>query len=343
MSRARDFFKGIEGVKRRTDISKAEIDFKLRKVYEQQRKALSKELGAINRNFSAYAQTDQARARLSLSVQEYLDLTAKQVDRAVTDTVQQVARQTAEAHVKAEQKLLRSAGLKPTPQAFLVGQNEISTTVARTLEKILRGTAYPDGYTLSQRIWGNSQALHKDIHTIIMEGMREGRSIADISDRIKSFVDPKVAKLWNKELADGYRVYRRNVEYNSQRLARTVAQHAYQTATEDRARSNPFIVGFRWIANGGRACPICLARDGTVYEKGTAPLDHPNGMCTLEPVFAGEEGDPTASGRAGGQQADGDPFAGMSMDDRLVAWDGHAVDSNDPGLAAWARSRGYTD
>lgn len=330
MSIDKDYRRQIAEIKRRTDISKAEAERLISQAYKEAQKALKEELRKIDENAPRATATAQANG----AVKQYADDMVKALEQATSEAVKKAARQTAEAHVKAEQNLLMSAGLKPTPQVFLVGQNEVNATVARTLDKILKGTAYPDGYTLSQRIWSNSQAVHKDIHTIIMNGMQQGKSIADISDSIKGYVDPKVYKDWNKLMQDGYKVHRRNVEYNSQRLARTVAQHSYQQATEDRARSNPFIVGFRWIANGSRACPICLDRDGTVYDVGSAPLDHPNGMCVLEPVFMGEDGDPTARARSESE----DPFAGMSMDDRLVAW---AHGGEDPELSAWGRRLGY--
>lgn len=315
MSRKRDFEKEIEAVKAMKDKSQAEIDFKLRKIYEAQQRALKKELDAINQALSAHDARTASQAKLERLMQEYTRQTVQAVEQATKDTVQQVARQTAEAHIKAEQNLLRGVGAKAKPEAYLVGQNEVNATVARTLDGILKGNAYPNPYTISQRIWTNATEVQKDIHTIIMNGMQQGKSIADISDSIARFVDPRASKDWNKLMEDGYKVHRRNVEYNSQRLARTVAQHSYQQATEDRARQNPFITGLRWLANGSRPCPLCMDRDGTVYEVGSAPLDHPNGMCTLEPVIDDR-----------------------GIDDRLVAWAHGAEDSE---LDAYARSLGY--
>lgn len=315
MGRARDFKKEIEAIKAMKDKSQAEIDFKLRKIYEAQRKALKKELAAIDRQISAYTTKTDAQAKVINATQAYTASTAQQVEQATVQTVKHIARQTAEAHVKAGQQLLKSAGAKATPQAYIVGQNEINATVARTLDGILKGNAYPNPYPLSQRIWTNAQAVQRDIHTIIMNGMQQGKSVADISDSITRFVNPRESKDWNKVMEDGYKVHRRNVEYNAQRLARTVGQHSYQKATEDRIRGNPFVTGVRWIANGSRPCPICMDRDGTVYAKGEAPLDHPNGMCTLEPVIDDR-----------------------GLDDRLVDWVHGTEDSE---LDAYARSLGY--
>lgn len=315
MSRKRDFEKEIEAVKALKDKSQAEIDFKLKKIYEAQRRSLEKELDQINRALADYEARTNAQARLTQAAKDYTQATAKSTEKAIEDAVSQVARQTAESHVNAEQNLLRSAGAKPTPQARILAGNAVNSTVARTADGILKGWVYPDKYPLSQRIWGNSLAVQRDILNITMNGIQQGKSIADISDEIKRFVDPNAYKDWNKIMDDGFKVHRRNVEYNAQRLARTVSQHAYQQATEDMARQNPFITGLRWIANGSRPCPICQARDGTVYEVGQAPLDHPNGMCVLEPVID-ERG----------------------MDDRLAAW---VHGEEDQELSAWGRSLGY--
>jgi hypothetical protein len=313
--RGKDFKKEIEEVAKRKDISQAEADFKIRKIYEAQKRAIEKELKEVNRQITEHTTRTDAQTKLLNATKQYTAQTAQAVDKATKGIVQQVARETAEAHVKAGQQLLQSAGAKRTIQASMIANNEVNATVARTLKQILDGNAYPNPYTLSQRIWLNVEANQKDIHTIIMSGMQEGKSIADISDMITQYVDPRVSKNWNKRMADGFYVHRRNVEYNAQRLARTVAQHSYQKATEDRARSNPFITGFRWLANGSRPCPICIARDGRVYAKGEAPLDHPNGMCTLEPVIQDDE-----------------------VDARLIAWTKGAEDRE---LTAYARQLGY--
>ena len=315
MSKTRDFKQELADVAKRKDISQAEADFKMRKIYEQQARALKKELKAIDNALDAHTQLIEARARLTQATQRYTELLAKQAEEATRRGVQQVARETAEAHIKAGQQMLQDAGAKRAAQAGILAQNEANATVARVMDGIGNGGAYSGRAGLSQRIWGNSKAIHDDIQTIITNAMQQGKSIADISDLITKYVDPAARKDWNKLMQDGFHVHRRDVEYNAQRLARTVSQHAYQNATEDRARGNPFITGFRWLANGSRACALCLERDGTIYGKGEAPLDHPNGMCVLEPVID-EDG----------------------TDARLAAW---MRGEEDRELTGYARQLGY--
>ena len=80
-------------------------------------------------------------------------------------------------------------------------------------------------------------------------------------------------------------IFSHKVDYNAQRLVRTLTTHAYQKAVVDATYNDPALVGYRWVANGSRACPICLDRDGTVFLKDQVPWDHPNGMCYIEPVY----------------------------------------------------------
>ena len=51
------------------------------------------------------------------------------------------------------------------------------------------------------------------------------------------------------------------------------------------------VLGIRWRANGSRVCEICKARDGQVYPKNELPLDHPNGMCVMEPIYLADSDD----------------------------------------------------
>ena len=69
------------------------------------------------------------------------------------------------------------------------------------------------------------------------------------------------------------------VDYNAQRLARTMISHAYQQSIERSVQYSPFVTGIQWHASGSRPCPLCQDRDGVIYAKGDMPMDHPNGMC----------------------------------------------------------------
>jgi hypothetical protein len=76
------------------------------------------------------------------------------------------------------------------------------------------------------------------------------------------------------------------VDYNAQRLARTLVSHAYQQALVRTTQKNPFVTKYQWEAsNSTRICPLCASRDGVLFDKDDLPLDHPNGMCTFIAVM----------------------------------------------------------
>ena len=83
---------------------------------------------------------------------------------------------------------------------------------------------------------------------------------------------------------DKVKIFKKQVDYNAQRLARTLVQHAYQQSIVEVTLNNPFITSYMWISNGSRACEKCIEMDGNIYEKDQLPLDHPNGMCIIEMV-----------------------------------------------------------
>jgi hypothetical protein len=65
-----------------------------------------------------------------------------------------------------------------------------------------------------------------------------------------------------------------------------LVQHGYQQSFIAATQKNPFITEYIWRSNGSRVCPLCMDRDGRVFQKSDLPMDHPNGMCTIEPVVA---------------------------------------------------------
>lgn len=106
-------------------------------------------------------------------------------------------------------------------------------------------------------------------------------------------MDAKRARYVGEEIKDSF--YFGQVDYNAQRLARTMISHAYQQSFENVNRNDPFVIGYRWLTSNfhGRVCDICRERAETdqydlgtgVFPKDALPLDHPNGMCTFEAVM----------------------------------------------------------
>lgn len=150
---------------------------------------------------------------------------------------------------------------------------------------IVTGKIYDKPWDLSSSIWKAGAKTQRDVETIISQGLIQNKSVEDISKAVSKYVRPSKIKDW-----DWNKVYpgvSRSVEYNSQRLVRTLIQHSFQAAMVSVEKSNPFCQAIQWnsAAIEGRTCEICLDRDGQKFLPKDLPFDHPNGLCWFEPVI----------------------------------------------------------
>lgn len=212
--------------------------------------------------------------------QEYLNQLAGRLTDASDEVSQEIDRvirssmkTTAQGVVDAQRKFLSKIGMFGAVGAFSHVPNEIVTSIAT-------GNIYDDNWSLSAAIWGMSKKTHKDINKIIAEGVALNKSAYDIAKDLEQYVNPLARKEW-----DWSKVYpgtNKVIDYNAQRLARTLVAHAYQQSLEKTCEKNPFVTGYKWVsANSDRTCELCKERDGQIYAKGDLPLDHPNGLCTF--------------------------------------------------------------
>lgn len=162
------------------------------------------------------------------------------------------------------------------------------------VRKLITGQIYEQGWSLSKALWGDNEKTMQDIYTLVAKGIAENKSVYDIAKDLEIYVNPTKKKPWNpvikmKNTKTGEyeykRIYKEKVDYVSQRLARTLSQHAYQQSLVETTEKNPFVQEFVWISNGSRPCEICEKRNGKHYKKNELPLDHPNGMCTFDVVI----------------------------------------------------------
>ena len=183
--------------------------------------------------------------------------------------------------VDANAKWLNSIG-------FNVGDFDVafSNVPKNVVERLVNGQIYDSSWSLSKSIWGDSQKTQKDLYTLVAKGVAQNKPIYDIAKDLERYVNPKKISRWNFEAKDGVKIYKKAVDYNSQRLARTLVQHSYQQSFIETTKHNPFVQKYKWVSNGSRVCDICLERDGKTYSKDELPMDHPNGMCTMEIVVS---------------------------------------------------------
>lgn len=163
--------------------------------------------------------------------------------------------------------------------------NYVPDSVVRN---IVTGQIYDGGWNLSKAIWSDNEKALKDIYQIVGKGIAQNMPIYDIAKNLEAYVSPNKKKPWNLKAPDGVKIYKKSVDYNAQRLARTLVQHSYQQSFIATTQKNPFITEYIWHSNGSRVCPLCLDRDGAHFSKDALPMDHPNGMCVMEPVVVGD-------------------------------------------------------
>lgn len=231
-----------------------------------------------------------------------IQLRLKEIDKEIESGIVKSMRVMSENVTSDKIEFLKACGFKDKDilNAFIYVPDQI-------VRNILTGNVYQNGWTLSSSIWKNSQKVQGDINTIISKGTASGKSALDIARDLEKFVDPSAQKASRrikyqkyKRSADGKLLkdekgnyipegrsntfYFGKVDYNAQRLARTLVSHAYQQSFKAVNENDPFVTEYVWHSSGlhGRTCQICLDRDGKHFKKDELPQDHPNGMCTYE-------------------------------------------------------------
>lgn len=227
--------------------------------------------------------------RQAKELQKTLTEQSRQVSNEVYRGIKQSIYTISDAVVKDNVEWLKSLGFSGA------GLNAAFSSVSDSIVRMLvTGQIYEGGWNLSSRIWSSNEKTLSNCYRIVAKGVAENRSIYDIAKELEKYVSPQTAKSWNPILRtrntktgewEYKRIYRGKVDYNAQRLARTLVQHGYQQSFIAVTEKNPFVLKYQWLANGSRVCPICQDRDGQIYEKGDLPMDHPNGMCTMLPVI----------------------------------------------------------
>lgn len=193
--------------------------------------------------------------------------------------------------------------------------NAFSYIPDQIIKNITSGNVYQEGWTLSGAIWGYNKKVQDGLNKIISIGTAQGKSAYEIAKDLEQYVDPGARKpsrviqktrkatindvragrasYVGEEITD--RFYFGKIDYNAQRLARTLISHAYQQSFMNVNKNDPFVSGYRWITSNfhGRVCEICRGRAETdqyglgigVFPKDQLPMDHPNGMCVFEAVI----------------------------------------------------------
>lgn len=214
-------------------------------------------------------------------LQKMLKTTSQEVSNEVYSKIKKNVYTISDAVVADNVKWLKSFGF--SEQGLNAAFNYVPDEIVRNL---ITGQIYDSGWSLSQRIWSDNEQTLKDIYRVVAKGISENKPIYEIAKELEAYVRPEARLPWNLRAPDGVKIYKKQVDYNAQRLARTLVQHGYQQSFLATTQHNPFILEYIWRSNGSRVCKLCLSRDGVHYKKDELPMDHPNGMCTMIPDVA---------------------------------------------------------
>ncbi len=242
----------------------------------------AKEVGERAEYFKNKTTPSSVLAEQQLRIlQNQLVETSRQVSNEVNNKIVSNMYLMADSVVKSNTKWLESLGFTNLDKISA----SFTSVPDQQVRRLVTGQVYQSGWSLSKAIWSDNEKALKDIYGIVASGLAQNRPIYEIAKNLESYVNPNRKLNWNLVMEDGRRIYKKSVDYNAQRLARTLVQHSYQTSFVAVTKNNPLILSYRWIANGSRVCPLCMDMDGRIFEKDNLPLDHPNGMCTMEPVI----------------------------------------------------------
>lgn len=294
-----------DGEQARLTITK-EQEIEISKLYRQVYLDLKKQMESLPPQGEGTTSQSLGKTYLNKLVKQ-LKEEYKALGEGLEKQIKKGMQDTASTIVQANDDWLRKAGLKIEGAYSFVPKDIVAL--------LSTGKLYGEGWTLSKAIWGESQKHAHDIDKIVAAGVAANKSAYEIAKDLEKYVNPSAKKEW-----DWSKVYpgtSKKVDYNAQRLARTMVSHAYQQSLLASTKFNPFVKGYRWrSAHTHRTCEICNERDGQLYSADDLPLDHPNGMCTFIAELTGNMN---------------------SVADRLGDWANGAEDS---ALDSWMSSMG---
>lgn len=260
-------------------------------MYKQLSKDVSKQISSIGKR-------NMQRSSL-IMLQHNIDNRIQQLNNDIRNNVVSNMRTVAESVVDDSREFLLQCGFAESDVV-----NAFNHVPAQVVRNIYTGNIYDAPWSLDNAIWGYNRKTQQTLTEIIAKGTAAEKSAYEIAKDIEKYVDPTTTKdsrtinSWRydkngKKISDSF--YIGKVDYNAQRLARTMVSHAYQQSFMSVNEHDPFVTGYRWLTSNfhGRVCPICIDRatkdsyglGAGIFPKDKLPMDHPNGMCTYEAVI----------------------------------------------------------
>ena len=160
--------------------------------------------------------------------------------------------------------------------------------------QMIQGQVYKDGKGLDSRLWSSVNIAGQKIEDAITSCLARGIGSAEASKIITQFANTG-HHTWDRKkirekLGDGYasKYGTGGLDYEALRLMRTTTTHMAQLSAINSHKVNPYsnYVIYHIGHAGARTCSLCRDRDGKKYKLEEVPLDHPNGLCWLEPFMS---------------------------------------------------------
>lgn len=244
-------------------------------LYEQ----WAKQIGAKAVKFSHQSNLSAPVSGMQMrELEKMLRQANEQVTKEVNGIIVRNMYRSSNVVVQSNVEWLKSLGFDG--EAINVAFSNVPTGI---VQNIITGNIYQGRWNLSSAIWGNNEAILKDVYGVVAAGVAQNLPTYEIAKLLEQYVKPSSKKPWNLKAPDGKPIYHKQVDYSAQRLARTLVQHSYQQAFVTVTKYNPMVIDYIWNSNGSRVCEICKARDGKHFAKNELPMDHPNGMCVMVP------------------------------------------------------------
>lgn len=270
------------------------------KIYQEASKAVGKKAKTLPKTPSAPLKEWYLK-----ELQKEINLQLRKAEKSLEDQIKGNMAQISQTVVDEASNFNSKVGLKVEGAYFYVPDEIVKT--------LSTGKLYSGDWSLSNAIWNTHIKARQSINNVVAQGIAENKSAYDIAKDLEKYLNPEAKKDW-----DWSKVYpgsAKRIDYNAQRLARTMVSHAYQQSFVKVTQNNPFVQDYVWLAAGGnRTCEVCMERDGKHFPKDNLPLDHPNGMCTFEAYI---------------------PDSMTQIADRLADW---AQGKKDPELDNWYQS-----
>ena len=219
---------------------------------------------------------------------------ATQIYNELNDLVVKYNSQISKEIVQAQADII-NAFLDTDDKKFMAQVNKlVDITNRKTIQQMIQGNIYNDSKGLSKRLWSITNRSGDKISTAINSCIAQGMGAADMSQNLKEFAMGG-HHTWSRnkireKLGDGYaRKYGSGgLDYEALRLARTTLTHQAQISVINSSKVNPYLQFVKWHSDhqAGRTCQQCIDRNGQLFKIDEVPLDHPNGMCWIQPVYS---------------------------------------------------------